>query len=223
MLDHNGPGRGIAVANGVDVLFPLLGYLGHGAMRDHDLGDLLFFRFLFLIHKQAEVGRVRQQTFFTRLDGIHQTLTGKRVGFEHVETTPVECEIAAVVNPKSTKHRRLRRIPDRYFFRVDASLENGHHRRLVLANGDAVLKLVLEQIAEFLGLRHGGCSFERLRYCCGFKVVTAATANSENPAAGTTAVTRTESAADSAARARQNSANNASRLTSGNTTGNAAG
>ncbi|PYX71934.1 MAG: hypothetical protein DMG72_16170 [Acidobacteria bacterium] len=87
----------------------------------------------------------------------------------------------------------------------------------VLADGDAVFELVLEQIAEFLGLCHVGCGFKRLRYCCGFKVVTAATANSENPAAGTPAVTRTGSTADSGARARQNSANNASRLTSGNT------
>src|SRR6202022_488717 len=175
-------------------------------MGDHDLSDLLFFRFLFLIHQQAEVSRVRQQTFFTRLDGIHQTLTSKSVGFEHIEAAPVECEVAAVVDPKSTKHGWLRRIPDRNLFRVDARLENGHHRRLVLADGDAVLELVLEQIAEFLGLRHGGCSSKRLGSCRDVKVGKGTTTNFEN------------STADATTRTRPNSANDTSRLTSANPT-----
>src|ERR1700687_674051 len=182
-------------------------------MGDHDLGDLLFFRFLFLIHQQAKVGCVRQQTFFTWLDGIHETLTSKRVSFEHVETAPVECEVAGVVDPKSTKHRWLRRIPDRNLFRVDACLENGHHRRLVLADGDAVLELVLEQIAEFLGLGHGSSGFKRLSGRRGVKVGKATTANPKNSAAGATPRTRSEAATG----ARSNpAANNASNLTSRN-------
>ncbi len=53
-------------------------------------------------------------------------------------------------------------IPDRDFFRIDAQLENGHQRRLIFADGHAILHFVFEQVAKFAGLAHGGPGFEGL-------------------------------------------------------------
>src|SRR6202034_4795773 len=66
------------------------------------------------------------------------------------------------IHPERAQDGALGGIPDRNFFRVDARLQDGHQRGLVLADGDAVFELVLEQVAEFAGFADGASGFEIL-------------------------------------------------------------
>src|ERR1019366_4342343 len=52
-------------------------------------------------------------------------------------------------------------IPYRDFLGINARVQDRHQRRLILADGDTIFELVLEQVSEFAGLAYGGPGFER--------------------------------------------------------------
>ena len=131
-------------------------------MGDDDSCDLLILVLLFRVDEESEIGGIRQQALFARLDGVQQAFTCECVTFENVETAAIEGEIAVVVDPESAQNRTLGRVPERDSLCVNARLQDRHESGLVLADGDSVLEFVFEEIPEFLRLANGRAFFEGL-------------------------------------------------------------
>lgn len=95
------------------------------------------------------------------MDGLDQAFSGEGVAVEDVEGSGVEGQAAAIGDPKGATNFSRVLVPDRDLFRIDARLQNRHQRGLVLADGDLLLEVVLEIVAEVFtfGFRllSGGC------------------------------------------------------------------
>ena len=78
------------------------------------------------------------------MNRVEQSLAGKGLALEHVDTPCIQCLSAGVRDPEGAQGLFGIFVPQRYLLRVDASLEDGHQRRLVLADRDVLLDVVLE-------------------------------------------------------------------------------
>ncbi len=154
MLDHNGPGRRVAVAHGVDLARPFFALLDRDAAADPHACDLLISVALPRFDLHAEIDAVREQPFVARLDWLEQAFAGERRLVEHGEGPAVECEAARVREPQRAQGpHAIAFVPERHAVDTDFRSDNRHEGRLILADRDLTVDAVLEQIAKVFTLR----------------------------------------------------------------------
>ena len=118
------------------------------------------FLFLCAIHdSDCRIGRVGNQAAFIGMNRLEHAFPGKGVAVNQVEGASIERKATGVVDPKCPEHVLRASGPERYLLRFDPGLENGDQGRLVLTDGDLLLELVLEIVAETLGFGLGLLAF----------------------------------------------------------------
>src|SRR5947208_1528406 len=75
--------------------------------------------------------------------------------FHDGERAGIKRQAAAVGDPKSAEGALGHGIPERDFFGVDTRVDDRHQRRLVFADGDPLLQVVLEQVADLAARSFG--------------------------------------------------------------------
>src|ERR1700722_5974785 len=96
------------------------------------------------------------------MNGFQNAFSYKGFGFKHVEGAGIEHLAAGVLDPQRSQWSRLC-VPQRNLLRVDVRLQDGHERRLVLADRDLLLDLVFEEISGGLALGLGALLFCKRR------------------------------------------------------------
>ena len=151
MLDqhHRGPVRvvGCQVGHGSHI---------HVGFNDHALADLHMMQCAPAVavrhlHAHRLVGGVGEQPLLAGMNRIEQALAGKLAGLEDGKAARVERQLGFVFQPYRAQRRRLPLAPQRDVLGGKLLLQDRHHRRLVLVDGDRRGQRVLEEVVEGVG------------------------------------------------------------------------
>ena len=155
----------VSVADGVSLLGTLLASDSHESANNLQVRDRLRIGVGFGGDVNGGVAGIREEAALVGLDGIEKAFAGKAVAFDDGEGAGVERGAGGVAEPEGVAGDVVVFIPDGDFERVNTGLHDGHERGLVFADGDGLLDVVGEELADFASA--GG--FE-----LGFEVVVAA-------------------------------------------------
>ena len=183
MFQNDGAGLGGSVVDGVLAGDDIAIVLAEDAFGNGDAAQKVAGRRL-AGDVDGLVDGVREQTLFGGMDWIEQTLAAEVAVFDDGEGAAVEREVGGVGDPERAQRNGLLLGPERDWLGVDLGLQDGHHRRFILADGDGFGEVVGEVIVEGGG---GGVGGDGTQCEVLVKLVFDGAANSSADGGGTTA------------------------------------
>src|SRR5947209_5822956 len=151
MLEDDGAGVDVGVADGVGGGLALFGGLSHDAFGDAYVTERLAGAFAFAGDVDGIVHGVGEQALFFGADGVEDAFAGEGIGVEDGEAASVKGVGAGVLQPDGAEGRGLVGVPEGDALGANAGVEDGHERGLVLGDADAIFDGVFEEPGEFLG------------------------------------------------------------------------